>query len=109
MGITTQQFGGMWGQVPYERQFQLALPGVNSPQDYSEALRSKLGFHVVEIIGSEVISAANSASPAENNAAILIHCWVNPGGPFKFTVKSTSQNELNDMQNVHVSKLISQQ
>jgi hypothetical protein len=90
MQITTQQFGGMWGQNPYERQFTVSLPGVNSTDDYKASLKQKLGFHVVEVIGNEVISAATSNNALENNATVLIHCWVNAGGPLKFTIKSTS-------------------
>jgi hypothetical protein len=52
---------------------------------------------VVEVIGNEVISAANSTNALENNATVLIHCWVNPGGPLKFTIKSTSQRVIEEL------------
>ena len=35
MQITTQQFGGMWGQNPFERQYTISLPGVSSTADYT--------------------------------------------------------------------------
>ena len=95
MQINTQQFGGMWGQIPLQAQVLQALPGVTSPADYSALVKSKLGIYVVEIINNEVISAGTSTK--ESNATVLIHCWVNPGGPCRFTIKASSQTVLNDL------------
>lgn len=58
-----------------------------NPESYKAALQSKLGFQVIEIIQSEVISAAN-------NSDVLIHCRVNPNGQLQFNLKAKAQEML---------------
>lgn len=56
--ITTPQFGGAWGQLPLEKSMVLQAPAITTPDAYKQAVSSKLGFHPVEVINNEVISAA---------------------------------------------------
>lgn len=72
-------------------------------------MQSKLGFHVVQVINNEVISAATSLKPTENNAQVLVHCRVEGGGKLAFTLKTSSQIELAELESKHLPQALSQQ
>jgi hypothetical protein len=50
-----------------------------------------LGFQVIEIIGPEVIAAANEGE-------LLIHCRVNPTGQLQFNLKGRQQERLTGLE-----------
>jgi hypothetical protein len=50
-------------------------------------VNGKLNFHPVEIIGNEVIAAAQTT----NGALCLLHCRVGLGGQLEFTARVNSQ------------------
>jgi hypothetical protein len=61
--INTAQFGGIWGQNPFQCQVNMTVPSIASTDHYNEQVKSRFGFHVVEVINNEVICAATSANP----------------------------------------------
>lgn len=65
---------------------------INTPEAYKQIVQSKLGFHVVDVINNEVISAGNSLA---DGGQVLLHCRVLGNGQLAFSVKSSSQNALN--------------
>ena len=56
--ITTADFGGAWGTLPFEKSTAAFVAGCTSAEAYKQLLQARLGFHVVEVINNEVISAA---------------------------------------------------
>lgn len=64
--------------------------------------KDKLGIYVVQIINNEVICAGLSTKPTENNAQMLVHCRVNPGGNLQFTLKGKSQSEVEMMKSTYL-------
>lgn len=56
--ITTPEFGGAWGSLACEKSVATNVPGCTTPDAYKQLVQTKLGFHVVEVINNEVISAA---------------------------------------------------
>ena len=55
--IDTPSFGNLWGTTPYEKQIPINCPGINTTQDYSQMIQSKLGIFVIQVINNEVISS----------------------------------------------------
>lgn len=100
MVITTPEFGGTWGQTPHEKSLVLNVPSINNTDAYKVALQSKIGFHVVEVINNEVISAATD--PTQNNVQVLLHCRVDATGQLTFTMKSASPQSLVDLEQRHL-------
>lgn len=88
--ITTPEFGGLWQQNEAQAQMELQTE-LLTPQLYQVQLQSQLGFQVVEVIGNEVISAANGGS-------LLVHCRVNPNGILQFTLKARQAHDLPSLQ-----------
>lgn len=93
--ITTPQFGGEWGTLPLQNSCSVTIPSITTPESYKQLIQSRLGFHVVEIIKNEVISAASDAT--QGGAHILLHCVVGQGGQLTFTIKTSSQVTLNNL------------
>jgi len=62
------------------KQFSLEKSPLTTPDLYKDALQSRLGFQVIQIIQNEVISGAN-------NAEILVHARVHPTGNVEFTMR----------------------
>ena len=60
---------------------------------------------MIQVINNEVISAASSNLPSENNAHILVHCRVEGNGKLAFTFKTASMAELSALENVHLPAL----
>merc|ERR1712151_788641 len=54
--VTTAQVGGMWGQLPSQREAQLST-SIGTCQEMMVRLQTKLNVHPVEIIGMEGIAA----------------------------------------------------
>ena len=75
---------------------QLTLPSISSTDAYGQALTSKVGFGVIQVIGNEVISAGNST--VEQGVKALIHCRVDAGGKLSFTLKSSSMTVLQQLE-----------
>ena len=72
----------------------MTVPSIATPDQYNEQVKSRFGFHVVEVINNEVICAATTTNPQLNKAPVLVHCRVNPGGVLNFTIKSSVQQEI---------------
>ncbi len=64
---------------------------MTSSEAYKSALESKLGFQVIEIIGSEVIAAANEGE-------LLIHCRVGQNDQLQFNLKGKQQQTLTGLE-----------
>lgn len=86
--ITTADFGGAWGTLAFEKSTAAHVPGCTSAEAYKQLVQARLGFHVVEIINNEVISAA--LDPSQGNIQVLLHCRVDGTGQLGFTVKTSS-------------------
>jgi hypothetical protein len=78
--ITTPDFAARWGEMTNSKQFSLEKSPLQTPDLYKDALQSRLGFQVIQIIQNEVISGAN-------NAEILVHARVHPTGNVEFTIR----------------------
>lgn len=92
--ITTPEFGASWGTLPMEKSVTVAMTGITSTDAYKQTAASRLSFHVVEVINNEVICAGMDPS----NMLCLLHCRVDPTGNLTFTVKTSQQSTLNDLE-----------
>jgi len=70
----------------------MVVSSIGSADAYGQALTSKIGFSVIQVIGNEVISAGQSNGPTDPGVQVLIHCRVESGGKLSFTMKSHSLN-----------------
>ena len=48
--ITTEEFSKKWGTFTYEKKLKLQY-SVSKPEEFMEAVKSKLNFHLIQIIG----------------------------------------------------------
>ena len=48
--ITTQEFSKKWGTFTYEKKLKLQY-SMSKPEEFMEAVKSKLNFHLIQIIG----------------------------------------------------------
>ena len=48
--ITTEEFSKKWGTFTYEKKLKLQYT-VAKPEDFMEAVKSKLNFYLIQIIG----------------------------------------------------------
>ena len=79
------------------------MANITSPAAYKALVEARLGFHVVEIINNEVISAA--LDPTQGNIQVLLHCRVEGNGNLAFTVKTSSPVTLTDLESRHLPSL----
>ena len=96
--ISTPEFGGYWGQLPFEKSVIVTAQHINNTDVFKQTLQAKLGFHVVEVINNEVISAATDPS----HGTMLLHCRVESTGLLTFTVKTAMQAALVDLEMRHL-------
>ena len=96
--ITTPEFGGYWGQLPFEKSIVVNVHHITNTDVFKQTLQAKLGFYVVEVINNEVISAATDP----NQGMMLLHCRVESTGLLTFTVKTATQATLADLEIRHL-------
>ena len=48
--ITTEEFSKKWGTFTYEKKLKLQY-SMSKPEEFMEAVKSKLNFHLIQIIG----------------------------------------------------------
>ena len=101
--ISTPEFGGAWGTLPLEKSAIVNVAGCTTTEGYKQLVQTRLGFHVVEVINNEVISAA--LDPTQGNIQVLLHCRVEGSGQLTFTVKSSAPGTLNDLSSRHLPAL----
>ena len=77
--------------------------GCLNTEAYKQLISTRLGFHVVEIINNEVISAA--LDPSQGNMQVLLHCRVEGNGQLAFTIKTSSPTTLSDLETRHLPSL----
>ena len=54
----TPEFGASWGALKIEKSAQVAGTAIKTTDAYKESVQANVGYHVVEVINNEVISAA---------------------------------------------------
>ena len=65
----------------------IQAPAITTTDVYKQALITRLGFSVIEVINNEVISSG--FDPSQGNAKILLHCRVEASGTLTFTAKAS--------------------
>ena len=55
--ITTEEFSKKWGTFTYEKKLKLQYT-VSKPEEFMEAVKSKLNFHLIQIIGIKLQAAS---------------------------------------------------
>ena len=103
--ITTQDFGGAWGQLPHEKSIMMNVPSINNPDVYKQVISSRLGFYPVEVINNEVISSGMANSAAGGQVQVLLHCRVEPNGQLAFTAKTSDPGVLMVLEQSHLPSI----
>ena len=81
------------------------VPTINNTEVYKQVISSRLGFHPVEVINNEVISAGFAPTAVGGQAQVLLHCRVEPNGQLTFTVKTSDPGILMQLEASHLPSI----